>query len=84
MRRILLAAAIIISLLVASPTLAEKYVYKHNPFSTSGQLEYVPKSYRLVYNNLENRYEWAPKGARLTHNIYTNEWRYIPGIVAGK
>ena len=82
MRRYIISAAIIISLLfVASPTLAEKYVYKHNPFSTSGQLEYVPKSYKLRLNALENRYEWAPKHARLVYDMGLKEWRYIPGII---
>ena len=81
-RYLQLAAALIISLtLTPSLSLAEKYVYKVNPFNTSAQMEYVPKSYKLRLNALENRYEWAPKHARLKYDYGLKQWRYIPGII---
>jgi hypothetical protein len=79
MRRYLLAAAIIISLLVASPSIAEKYIYHPNPNGVGTVL--APKSYRARYNPSENRWELAPPGARLVYDMGLKEWRYIPGII---
>jgi hypothetical protein len=81
-RRYLLAAAVIISLLVASPTLADKWVYHPNP-NGSGQV-LAPKDYRAKYNPNESRWELAPSGARLVYDMGLKQWRYIPGIIPSK
>ena len=83
MRRILLAAALIISLTL-TPTLSiagkSNYQYKINPYT--GNMQPVLKGWDLKYNNLERRWVWAPKHARLVYDLSINEWVYIPSQVA--
>lgn len=83
MRRILLAAALIISLtLTPSLSIAGKsnYQYKINPYT--GNMQPVLKGWDLKYNNLERRWVWAPKHARLVYDLSINEWVYIPSQIA--
>lgn len=79
MRRYIISAAIIISLLfvVSPPIQAEKYVYKYN--TNTSKVELVPKSWTQRYNNIQSRWEWAPPKAALTYDWTTHQYRFIPG-----
>lgn len=83
MRRLVsIAAAIILSLSLVSPTLASRsnYQYKINPYT--GNMQPVLKGWDLKWNNLQRRWVWAPKHARLVYDLSINEWVYIPSQLA--